>query len=306
MTQMSYRTININFDSIGSALPHIPRNFRDPAYTLAGRFTAYAERYRFRYTIFVNGVDLENPAAAEAVRELAGQGHEIANHSHNHKLNLGCLSRKEMESEVLRSHEIITRVCGREPRGFVAPGWSTSATLLAILRENGYLYDTSVFPSYFMWAASIKLWWMFRNDPRRDSILQRSDRLMNVFSKRTPHLVDDLLVLPLPVTPVLRIPCWHTMAFLLPWALHRSVLTKCLAMKYFYYLLHPVDLLDRRDLDASNRAIENIERLDVPLDTKQRLLADCLDIICQDSGKLVTLEKMAEEFINEHRNLHKP
>ena len=108
----------------------------------------------------------------------------------------------------MRSHDIIAKVCGREPKGFIAPAWATSATLLDILIKNGYLYDTSVFPSYFMWPILAKLWWNFRNDERRSTVWQRRDSLANLFAGRTPFFSkgsslikkdrEGLLIFPLP------------------------------------------------------------------------------------------------------------
>jgi len=150
--------IDINFDSLGWAFSLSRPDFRDPTYFgVADRFLALAERFGFKYTIFVIGQDLENPEVAARVRDWHQQGHEIGNHSWHHHANLGALHPDAIEREVMRAHERITEVCGAEPRGFIAPAWSTSGELLRVLDRHDYLYDTSQFSSYVMWLIATKL-----------------------------------------------------------------------------------------------------------------------------------------------------
>jgi hypothetical protein len=271
----------------------------DPAFVCADRFFDLARNYNFKYTIFINGNDIECPKAAERVKRWAVEGHEIANHSYSHKLNLGSLRDEELEMEVMRSHEIIAKVTGKEPRGFVAPAWSFSEKLIKVLKKNGYLYDTSVFPSYFMWAASFKLWWNLRNDEQGKTIFKREDRMMNLLGSRKPFMSEGLLEIPLPVTPILRVPCWHTMSMLFPKPVFGRILDSCLDLDYFYYLLHPADMIDKNDIPVDFVDPRVIERIDIPVSHKAVLLGNSLEKIVSRSGELVTLEKIAREILNE-------
>lgn len=302
--------ININFDSLGWALSTNPKDFLDPTFFhIADRFFELSNKYDFKCTILIIGRDLENLEVAERVKEWSRQGHEIGNHSYNHKQNLGYLNYNEIETEVMKSHELIAKICGKEPKGFIAPAWAASTNLIDILLKNGYLYDTSLFPSYFMWLASMKVWWNFRNDNRRFTVLQRRDRMANLFASRKPFFSNGaslikkdnagLLMMPLPVTPVLRIPCWHTMSFLLPRNFFNAVLNSCLTQKYFYYVLHPTDFLDRGDIPVNNRHIRNLERVDISLEKKIQMLHICIETIIKRSQNIVTLEQIAKEIINE-------
>lgn len=303
-------SFNINFDSLGWALSASPKGFLDPTYLhIAERFFELSNKYGFKYTIFIIGRDLENHRVAQRVKEWSEQGHEIGNHSYSHKQNLGYLDYNKLEMEVMKSHELITKVCGKEPKGFIAPAWATSAELIDILLKHNYLYDTSVFPSYFMYLASAKLWCNFRWDHRRGTIFQRRDRLVNLFASRKPYFSKGrslikkesggLLIIPLPVTPLLRIPCWHTMSFLLPRAIFSLILNLCLTQKYFYYLLHPTDLFDSNDIPANYRNIQNLERLNVSLAKKRQLFHNSIDMIIKRSSQLVTLEQIAKDIIAE-------
>src|SRR6185437_2262846 len=99
--------ININFDSLNEAYA-FPNGFTDRCFfQVADRFLELANKYSFKYSIFVIGKDLENPRHREAVREWARLGHEIGNHSWQHHMNLGALRIDEMRSEISRSHDAI-------------------------------------------------------------------------------------------------------------------------------------------------------------------------------------------------------
>lgn len=314
---MSDKTcFNINFDSLGWALSANPKDFLDPSFFhIADRFFELSNKYGFKYTIFIIGRDLENPEVREKVGYWASQGHEIANHSYSHMQNLGYLDYNRLEMEVMKSHELITKVCGREPKGFIAPAWATSTSLLNILLKNGYLYDTSVFPSYFMWLVLAKLRWNFRKDKRKITVFQRRDLIANLFADRKPYFsngkslikkdTDGLLILPLPVTPLLRIPCWHTMSFLLPQVFFKFILNSCLSQKYFYYLLHPTDVLEADDIPLKYRHIRNLERMDVSLAQKMQMFHASVETVIRHSSSIVTLEQIAKEIIAEKGNKRK-
>ena len=240
-------SISLHFDSLGWALSLDRQASVDPTFfTVADRFFRLADKFGFKFTIFLIGQDLENPEVASRVKDWHSQGHEIANHSYHHKVNLGALPYEEIEDEVIRSHDLIARVCDEEPRGFTAPAWATSPALLEILIKHHYVYDTSLFPSYFMWLVCAKVYWIFRHDPRRIGTLQRRDKWETLFGRRTPYFVGGtsigdeqdryLLIMPLPVTASLRIPCWHTMAFVLGNSLFQRVLAAVLRERYFYYV----------------------------------------------------------------------
>lgn len=300
--------MNINFDSLGWSLDADRAGFRDPSFTnVADRFFDLSARYDFRYTIFIIGRDLESPEARARVRDWAAAGHEIGNHSYNHRQNLGALPLAEMRDEVMRSHDSIASAIGTEPKGFIAPCWSTSSELVGVLQDAGYLYDTSVFPSYFMWLILAKLWLNFRGDPRRQEFLQRRDALANLIASRRPYLAsrrslhqpqeDGVLILPVPVSPALRIPCWHTARFVLPKWMYRHAFRTSRQARYFYYLMHPADLSDPRDLQDLGLEISNLERWEVSLPRKLDLLTEVLDALRASGVQFVTLREMAEDII---------
>lgn len=90
-------------------------------------------------TFFVPGTDaLRHP---ELIRELAGDGHEIAARGVNLE-NFATLGEKEFE--VLRtSRDILADIVGKVPAGFRAPGGELSSRTLHHLADLDFLYDTS-------------------------------------------------------------------------------------------------------------------------------------------------------------------
>lgn len=314
--------ININFDSLFFPLTIDRKATRDPSFfTGADRFFDLADKYNFKYTIFIIGKDLENAEVSARVRSWSDAGHEIGNHSLTHNPNLGNLPRAQMEYEVVKSHELIARCTGREPRGFISPSWSTSGDLVEILLKNNYLYDTSIFPSYFQYLVLLKLWLMSgnRNKNFQVSFMQRRDKWAFLLAPRRPYFIrpeslvkrqrDGLLVIPLPVVTPLRLPCWHTMFFVFGrkvtnWLIRRA-LKEC---EDFYYVFHPRDLIDyERDLSPEFKEkykdeLTVFESLKVPIGDKLSFASKALETITAGGRRFVTLEEIAKRIYEEKNN----
>lgn len=307
--------MNINFDSLFFPLNIDRKKYRDPSFfEVADRFFALSEKYKFKYSIFIIGRDLENPEVFARVREWSQAGHEIGNHTYTHETRLGTLPRPEMETEVLKSHEIITRCTGKEPRGFISPSWNVSLDLIDVLLKANYLYDTSVFPSYFIYLLLLKLK-LLKGGRGGAKIVDtglgtRGDGWAPLFASREPYFVtsqsliekqkDGLLMMPLPVTPYLRLPCWHTVWFALGKRVTSRVLKKCLkSHDDFYYLMHPRDYFDpSKDLDSEfirqhSDDLSVFEGFNIPLRRKEDFFIETMKILSQSGRKFITLQEMA-------------
>ena len=82
-------------------------------------------------------------APEQAERILASGIHEIAVHGWNHELNTALDG--ETEKRLLRlSMETIEEISGVKPVGFRAPSWNHSPNTLSIVRELGFLYESSL------------------------------------------------------------------------------------------------------------------------------------------------------------------
>jgi len=99
-----------------------------------------------RATFFVLGwVALRHP---NLVKAIASQGHEIASHGFGHEM-ITSQQPGQFREDVRKSKEILENIAGTVIHGYRAPSFTiTSQTrwALEILVEEGYLYDSSIFP----------------------------------------------------------------------------------------------------------------------------------------------------------------
>ena len=82
------------------------------------------------------------------VREIHARGHEVACHSHLHR-RVHSLTRDEFRDDVRNARKAIEDAAGVRLYGFRAPTFSvveSSLWALDILAEEGFEYDSSVFP----------------------------------------------------------------------------------------------------------------------------------------------------------------
>lgn len=82
----------------------------------------------------------------DATRRIADAGHEVASHSHSHRL-LTDLSTAARREEYARSRELLREVTGQPVRGFRAPAFDIPPGHFAGLERAGYAYDSSVVAS---------------------------------------------------------------------------------------------------------------------------------------------------------------
>jgi len=131
-------------------LPAVPPGEQRVADNVESLLALLAE-FTVSATFFVLGsVAEENPSL---VPRIAAAGHEIASHGFSHRL-VTKMTPDQFRDEVRRTGDILTTQSGVKPIGFRAPQWSLSASATpwapAILREEGYRYDSSFNPLPFI------------------------------------------------------------------------------------------------------------------------------------------------------------
>lgn len=300
--------LNVNFDSLGEAFG-FPKDFQDPSFfQVFDRIAEYAATHDFKLSLYVIGRDLRDPEVFDRVREWARAGHEVGNHSWSHALNLGALPGDRIEEEIRSSHEIIAKCTGEPPRGFIAPNWAVSRKVVEILVDLDYLYDTSLFPSIYLYPMVGRLaWHSLGNLAVLRTILGRRDWLHPLTRPIEPHFVDRayrrmkgpgtgrLLILPLPTLSRFSAPCWHTSGFVLGWDRLKKRLSRLLQTRRgFYYLMHPADFSDTRDFEGKYKHI--LERADVPLSEKLRRAEEVFALIKGSGRPVVTMRALAERY----------
>ena len=77
-------------------------------------------------------------------RDVVAQGHEIGIHGWIHELN-STLPHEAERDLMLRSAEVLEKTTGMRPVGMRTPSWDFSPHTLAIAREMGLAYDSSLF-----------------------------------------------------------------------------------------------------------------------------------------------------------------
>jgi len=99
-----------------------------------------------RATLFVLGKFAERHP--DVIRAAASAGHEIASHGFGH-VEVHRLTPAELREDLRRASDVIADACGVTPIGYRAPVFSIGRRnlwALAVLAEEGYAYDTSIFP----------------------------------------------------------------------------------------------------------------------------------------------------------------
>ncbi len=297
---MKYAAISLNLDSL-NWLYGFPGQYRDPCFfEIMDRFFALSSKWNFKYSIYVIGKDLENPQNRLAVKSWSDQGHEIGNHSWSHSFDLAALNKKQIFDEIKKAHDILTATTGIEPKGFISPLWSSSSLLRQVLMELGYEYDTSTFPSLFMYPLLLKIMINHGGFNNFKKIIHRKDLLYPLLASRRSKLLRwknlSLVSLPVP-TNKFRLACWHTTAFTFGWKFHKRLLEQCLKeTDAFYYLIHPADLVVPKDLDNNRKT--PWERLAYPREYKIEIMEKAMAIIKSSGRKLVSMQELARLTAN--------
>ncbi len=104
------------------------------------------DRYKTKATFFVLGWVAERQH--RLIRVISEQGHEVASHGYAHQ-RIYTQSPDKFREETRRSKRIIEDAIGQPIFGYRAASSSITAKsmwALDVLREEGFLYDSSIFP----------------------------------------------------------------------------------------------------------------------------------------------------------------
>jgi peptidoglycan/xylan/chitin deacetylase (PgdA/CDA1 family) len=130
----------------------------------------------------------------DAVAGLVEDGHEIASHTHSHRL-LTDLDPADRRREIAHSREVLESTTGESVTGFRAPAFDIAGDHFRMLADAGYEYDASVVPS-----RRIPGWYGGEYDQQRPAPATDVD----------PTAPLDLAELPTSVMPGLRLPLTGT------------------------------------------------------------------------------------------------
>lgn len=97
-------------------------------------------RFPIKATFFILGWIAK--CLPHLVREIHNRGHEIASHGKNHHL-CSKQSHKELKKDLADSKNLLEDIIGHQVYGFRAPSFAINRSILKIVEDCGYLYDSS-------------------------------------------------------------------------------------------------------------------------------------------------------------------
>ena len=104
------------------------------------------DRFSLSATFFILGWVAERLPAL--TKEIHRRGHEIACHGYGHEL-VYVIGPERFRADIRRSKKLLEDQCGERVNGYRAPSYSItgrSLWALDILAEEGFTYDSSIFP----------------------------------------------------------------------------------------------------------------------------------------------------------------
>ncbi len=217
------------------------------------RLRELAEAGGFPLTLFTIGRDVTRREAAGALREAASKGHEIANHSLDHRYDLVRLGRDEIARQISEGARVIEEATGQEPVGFRAPGYTITDEVFDVLTELGVAYDASVFPCPAYFAAKAAAIGAITLRGRKSRSIIDTPKVL--LAPTRPYRVgrpywrrgEGLLEIPVQVTRGLRLPFIGTSVTLAGPARARLLAKMCVGEPLVNLELHGIDVLDAAD-----------------------------------------------------------
>jgi hypothetical protein len=218
------------------------------------------EELKLPITFFIVGQDAALEKNHAALQSIAAAGHEIANHSFLHEPWLHLYSEAELLADFEQTEAALLLATGQHPVGFRGPGFSTSPAVRALLKQRGYTYDASLFPTVI--GPLARSWFFLTSKLPKEEKAKRSQlygSLKDSFSSLQPYEIEPgLMEVPVTTAPFFRTPI-H-----LSYLLFLSSFSEPLARLYWglvirlcrltgvapSLLLHPTDFLDADDVPA--------------------------------------------------------
>lgn len=270
-------------------------------YDLAlGRILDFAMRHDLPLTLFVIARDLGRAQNIRVLRRAVERGHEIGNHSLDHLYDLTRRERRVQAFQVVEASRRIEALLGVQPSGFRAPGYTMSDTLMRVLREAEFAYDSSVFPCPAYYAAkAASLFGMKLRGRVSRSVLDtpsvlRAPTLPYRVGAPYWHRGSSLLELPIQVVGPLRLPFIGTSLTLLG-PQGAGLLARALVGVPFINLeLHGIDFLEAADVPPALHAVQPDLRISVA--RKLRVFETVLSSLRSAGYSTVRLDVAARTF----------
>lgn len=266
------------------------------------RLDAFARAANVPLTLFAIGSDLSRAESAARLRRMADRGHEMANHSEDHRYDLTRLSRDAIARQIEGGARSIELATGRRPTGFRAPGYTITDVVFDVLAEQGAAYDSSVFPCPPYYLAKAAALSAIRLRGRRSHSVLDTPRVLAAPTR--PYRVgrpywtrgSGVLELPVQVTRGPRLPFIGTTVTLAGPARARWLTRLVAGVPLVNLELHGMDVLDADD--GFPELVEHQPDARVPHGRKLEALAAVVDVLRERGYSFVRLDEAALAFAN--------
>lgn len=250
-------------------------------------------RLGVRATFFL--IASEATAHPDVVRRIVREGHEVASHSLTHCLPFPRERGPLLQREVGESKALLEALSGMPVIGFRAPSWEFSPALVEELAEAGYRYDASVYPSPLLFALRHSVAGRSEGAPARGVTTWRDcTRSASVDSITTSH--GQLAEVPVCVTPMLRVPYYHTLRLMLPGVVQRLIGAWARSRRDgVSYCFHAVDFL-AVEQDGLDPRIARHPGMRMPLGYKLQLAEEATKDLAHSRDVVPLGEMIAEEL----------
>ena len=104
------------------------------------------KKYNLRTTWFIPGHSAET--FPDQMKAVADAGHEIGVHGYSHE-NPIAMTREQEEAILDKCLDVLTKLSGKRPTGYVAPWWEFSPVTNELLLDRGIKYDHSLMHNDF-------------------------------------------------------------------------------------------------------------------------------------------------------------
>lgn len=267
------------------------------------RFLELLKRKNIKATFFVTASDFIDSNRA-TLKRIVEEGHEIGNHTYSHDYKFVLMKKDDVVEEIKKNHQFIKDVTGFNCVGFRSPGYNISPEVISSLKDLGYAYDTSFFPSPMYYLAKWLLIKLKRIRGRRSRSIIYS--IMDCWGKKRPYQVGETvreedkgsLLTELPITTVTPagLPLIGTSVIVFPRFLFRMMLNLSLKRGYVNFEAHGIDLCQAQDSEKLEKLKIYQPDLKYDLDRKTARFEELIDFYLSNGYKFKTLDKIAHTY----------
>ncbi len=264
------------------------------------RFERLFEQMGVAATFFAVGRHLRDTASAEILSRLHGARHEIGNHTANHFYDFTRRGAQTARSEIAQGGAAIAELTGVSPVGFRAPGYTITDAVLDLLTEQGYLYDSSVFPCPAYYSAKTLAIAALRIRGRHSASILDTPLVLTApgdpYRTGRPYWRrgQGILELPIGVTrwPAPGLPYLGTTVVLYGRRMSETLTRLMLGRPLVNLELHGIELADAEQ-DGLDFLLPHRPDLRRPLAARRQALSAAIDILRQAGYTFVTLQQAA-------------